>query len=146
MCMLNFLIDLNISITIVTDPEGTPVNGSSNTFDYPILTSVSLLCMAMMPDGSSVTASSYSWTATNCYNRTGGIHDPCFYSGGRTGYNITDNSLLAPDAGTVTCTATIGSASFTSDPLTLRISGEQPYIQKSKCLLYITIRALCMKS
>ena len=115
-----------VNVTIVTDPEGTPVNGSDNTFDYPILTSVSLLCMATTPDGSPVTArSSYSWTATNCYNHTGGVQIPCFYSGGLTGYNIIDNSLLAPDAGTVTCTVTIGTASFTSDPLTLRISGKE---------------------
>ena len=64
-------------------------------------------------------------TATNCYNHTGGINDPCFYSGGRTGSNITENNLLAPDAGTVTCTVTVGTVSFTSNPLTLRISGEQ---------------------
>ena len=113
-----------MNVNIVTDPEGTPVNGSNNTFDYPILTSVSLLCMATTGDGSSVTATSYSWTATNCYNHTGGVQSPCFYSGGPTGYNITDNSLLAPDAGTVTCTVTIGGVNFTSDPLTLCISGE----------------------
>ena len=125
MCMFNFLIDLNISVTILTDPEGIPVNGSNNTFDYPILTSVSLLCMATAADGSPVTVTSYSWTATDCYNHTGGVQTPCFYSGGRTGYNITDNSLLAPDAGTVTCTVTVDGVNFTSDPLTLRISGEQ---------------------
>ena len=116
---------MNINVTIVTDPKGTLVNGSINTFDYPVLTSVSLLCMATIEDGSSVTTASYSWTATNCYHRTGGVQSPCFYSGGRTGYNITYNSLLAQDAGTVSCTVTFGSVSFTSDPLTLRISGEQ---------------------
>ena len=120
-----YLTGVNVNVTIVTDPEGTPVNGSNNTFDYPILTSVSLLCMATTPDGSPVTVTSYSWTATNCYNHTGGVQSPCFYSGGRTGYNITGNSLLAQDAGTVTCTATIGSASFASDSLTLRISGKE---------------------
>ena len=124
MCLFNFLIDLNIS---VINPEGIPVNGSNNTFDYPILTSVSLLCLATAADGSLVNVTSYSWTATNCYDHTGGVRSPCFYSGGRTGYNITDNSLLAPDAGTVTCTITVDGVSFTSDPLTLRISGEQLY-------------------
>ena len=123
--MFNFFAGLSINVTILTDPEGTPVNGSNNTFDYPILTSVSLLCMATMPDGSPVTMASYSWTATNCYNHTGGVQSPCFYSGGRTGYNITENSLLAPDAGTVACTVTVNGVNFTSDPLTLRISGEQ---------------------
>ena len=120
-----YLTGVNVNVTIVTDPEGTPVNGSNNTFDYPILTRVSLLCMATTVDGSPVTVTSYSWTATNCYNRTGGVRNPCFYSGGHTGYNITDNSVLAQDAGTVTCTVTIGSVSFTSDPLTLRISGKE---------------------
>jgi len=40
------------------------------------------------------------------------------------GQNITVNYLLAQDAGTVTCSATINGVSYTSDPLTLRISGE----------------------
>ena len=146
MCLFNFLIDLKISVAIVTDPAGTPVNGSNNTFDYPILTSVSLLCMATTVDGLPVTVTSYSWTATNCYNCTGGVQNPCFYSGGRTGYNITGNSLLAPDAGTVTCTVTVGSVSFTSDPLTLRISGEQLCSQKSNYLLYISVCPLCTRS
>ena len=119
-----YLTGLNINVTIVTNPEGTSVNGSNNTFDYPILTSVSLMCIVTIPDGSPITATSYSWTATNCYNRTGGVQSPCFYSGGRTGNIITGDSLLAPDAGTVTCTATIAGVDFTSDPLTLRISGK----------------------
>ena len=114
----------NVSVTVVTDPEGTPVNGSNNIFDYPILTSVSLLCMATMPDGSPVTVASYSWTATHCYDRTGGVRNPCFYSHGHAKNNIADNHLLAQDAGTVTCTVTIDGVNFTSDPLTLRISGE----------------------
>ena len=114
---------MGITVTIVTEPEGTPVNGSNNTFDYPILTSVSLMCMVTIPGGSSINATSYRWTTTDCYNRTDGVESPCFYSGGRTGNIITEDSLLAPDAGTVTCTATIAGVDFTSDPLTLRISG-----------------------
>ena len=114
---------MGITVTIVTEPEGTPVNGSNNTFDYPILTSVSLMCMITIPGGSSINVTSYSWAATDCYNHTGGVESPCFYSGGCTGNIITEDSLLAPDAGTVTCTATIAGVDFTSDPLTLRISG-----------------------
>ena len=120
-----YLADMDINVTIVTDPEGTAVIGSINTFDYPILTSVNLLCIATMPDGSPVIASSYSWTATNCYDHTGGVQSPCFYGGSRTGYNITDSNLLAPDAGTVTCTATVAGVNYISDLLTLRISGEE---------------------
>ena len=117
-----YLIGVNISI--ISSPAGTSVNGSNNIFDYPILTSVNLLCNVTIPDGSPVTVTSYRWTATNCYNRTGGIQSPCFYSRSHTGNNITDNSLLAPDAGTVTCSATIAGVDVTSDPLTLRIAGK----------------------
>ena len=119
------------SVNIVTDPNAVPVNGSNSTFDYPILTNVSLLCMATVACRSQVTATSYSWTATNCYNHTGGIQTPCFYSGGHTDNNITGDSLLAPDAGTITCTATIDGIDYTSDPLTLRISGKQLCIHYS---------------
>ena len=128
--MLDFNVTgMNIYVTVTTVPEGIPVNGSNNTFDYPILTTVSLLCMATTADGSPLTVTSYSsvtsysWTATNCYNHTGGVQDSCFYSGGSTN-NVTGFNLLAQDAGTVTCSATVDGISFTSDPLTLRISGE----------------------
>ena len=133
-------------ISIISNPVGTPVNGSNNVIDYPILTSVSLLCNVTTADGSPVTVTSYSWTASHCYDHTGGVQSPCFYSGGHTGYNITGNSLLAPDAGTVSCTVTIGSTNFTSDPLTLRISGKQLWSQKSNYLLYINVCILCTRS
>ena len=115
------------TVTVVADPGGTPVDGEDNIFDYPILTRLTLMCMATASDGSPVTVTSYEWTATNCYTRAGGVQDPCFYSVGfSTGQNITTSSgILAPDAGTVTCTATIDGMDYTSDPLTLRISGEQ---------------------
>ena len=85
------------------------------------------MCMVTVVDGSSsVTVTSYSWTASDCYTRSGGVGSPCFYSlPSATGQNVTGNDLLAPNAGTVTCTATIDGMDYTSDPLTLRISGEQ---------------------
>ena len=85
------------------------------------------MCMATAVDGSSVTVTSYSWTASDCYSRTGGVQDPCFYSvGNPTGQNIsTSTGLLTPDTGIVSCTATINGMDHTSDPLSLRISGEQ---------------------
>ena len=138
------------TVTIVTDPAGTPVDGQPGTFDYPILTSVTLMCMETTSDGSPVTVTSYEWTATNCYTRTGGILNPCFYSlGFATGQNITSNGLLAPDAGTVTCTATIDGVDYTSDQLTLRISGEQLPSLKIYYLLdvhdlIITYQFFCM--
>ena len=115
------------TVTIVTDPAGTPVDGQPGTFDYPILTRLTLMCMAIASDGSPVTVTSYSWTAINCYTRTGGVENPCFYSvGNPTGQNVTSSGgILATDAGTVTCTTTIDGMYYTSDPLKLRISGEQ---------------------
>ena len=115
-------IGVGQTVTILTDPVGAPVDGQPGTFDYPILTSLTLMCMATVADGSSVTVTSYSWTPTNCYTRSGGVQDPCFYSVG-TGQNISGNNL-ATDAGTVTCTATIDGMDYISDPLMLRISGE----------------------
>ena len=102
-----------------------PVDGQTGTFDYPILTSVTLVCMVTAVDGSPVTVTAYSWIASNCYTRTGSVSDPCFYQANPTGQNITGSNLLAPDAGTVTCTAIIDGMDYTSNPLTLRISGEQ---------------------
>ena len=83
------------------------------------------MCMATAVDGSPVTVTSYSWTAIACYTRVGNVQDPCFYNSNPIGQNITSIGLLAPDGGTVTCTATIDGMVYTSDPLTLRISGKQ---------------------
>ena len=84
------------------------------------------MCLATALDGSPVTVTSYEWTIIECYNRVGGVQDSCFYSvGDRTGQNVTSSGVLAPDAGKVICIATIDGFGYTSDPLTLRISGEQ---------------------
>ena len=121
-------------VTIVTDPAGTPVDDQPGTFDYSILTRPTLMCMAAAADGSPVTVTFYEWTAT-CYTRIGGVQNPCFYNATYTFYGVTyavttqnvttSSGVLATDAGTVTCTATIDGIDYTSDPLTLRISGEQ---------------------
>ena len=71
------------------------------------------------------TVISYEWTATNCYTHTQGVQKPCFYDlDDATGQNVTSAGVVATDAGTVTCTATIDGIDYTSDPLTVRISGE----------------------
>jgi len=62
----------------------------------------------------------YSWNTTGCYPATSSTS--CFP------YNQTTESvfvigLTAKDAGTITCTATIGDNNYTSVPLTIRISG-----------------------
>ena len=115
------------TITIVTDPAGTPVDGQLGTFDYPILTRLTLMCRVTASDGSPATVTSYEWTAISCYTRRGGVQNPCFYYvSDHTGQNVTSiNGILATDAGTVTCTATINGMEYTSSSLTLRVSGEQ---------------------
>jgi len=116
-------VDGQFTVTIVSNPAGTPVSGSINTFDYPILSNVTLTCMVIPSDGSTVT--NYQWNTTGCYT----IFYSYFYSSqkcfpaGQTTQNVTGNNLLAEDAGTITCTVTIGGHDYTSGPLTLRISG-----------------------
>ena len=115
------------NVTIVTDPPGIPVDGQPGTFDYPILSSVTLMCIATTLDGLPVTVTSYVWNASNCYTRAGGVDNRCFIYNDipYTTQNITSYELLPTDAGTATCTATINNRNYVSDPLTLRISGER---------------------
>ena len=108
------------TVTIVTDPAGIPVNGQNNTFDYPILTSVTLMCIVTAVDESPATVTSYHWRCL--------ANNPCdFFSVGlssQTEQNIIHNNLRAQDASTIICTATIDGTDYTSDPLILRISGK----------------------
>ena len=106
------------TVTIVSTPTGTPVSGSTNTFDYPILSSVMLTCMVDPPPSGTVT---YSWNTTGCYSRNSG-KKMCFPNG-QTTHTVSRDDVLARDAGTVMCTATTDSGSFNSEPFTLRISG-----------------------
>ena len=108
------------TVTIVTNQAGVSVDGQEDTFDYPILTNLTLMCIATAADG--LPATSYHWNTVNCYG--GGGSYSCFYSQVQTGQNITGYNLQALDAGTVNCTATINGTNYTSNPLTLRISGE----------------------
>ena len=106
------------TVTIVSTPAGTPVNGSTNTFDYPILSNVTLTCMVEPSSPAGVT---YQWNTGGCNtNNRGEII--CFPTG-QTTQNVTDNSLLAEDAGTIACNATIDGAVYVSNEFTLRVSG-----------------------
>ena len=49
---------------------------------------------------------------------------------------MTGNDLLAEDAGTITCTVTISGSDYTSEPFTLRISGEQLMYCVIACIVY----------
>ena len=114
-----FLTVLNI--TIVSSPAGTPVSGSINTFDYPILSSVTLTCMV---DPSPSTTITYQWNTTGCYTNVNYNNgEPGCFPHNQTTQNVTGYDLTAEDAGTIICTVTIGGVEYTSRPLTLRISG-----------------------
>ena len=118
MFLINAGVDGQYTVTIVSTPAGTPVSESNCTFDYPILSNVTLTCMV---DPSPPASATYLWNTRGCYaNSRGEIS--CFPTG-QTTQNVTGNDLLAEDAGTITCTATIGDDDYTSGPLTLRISG-----------------------
>ena len=114
-------MDDQYTVTIVSTPAGTPVSRSTNKFDYPILSSVTLTCMVTSNDGSPVTVTGYSWDTTGCFTDYRG-YVRCFPNG-QTTQNVSEDAVLARDAGTVRCTAIINSESFTSGPFTLRISG-----------------------
>jgi len=121
-------VDGQYTVTIVSTPPGTPVSGSTNTFDYPILSSVTLTCMVTSSDGTTPTVTNYQWNTAQCYTN-GRLTDPICFPAGQTTQSITGNNLLAKDAGTITCTVIIGGADYTSGPLTLRISG--------MCVIYV---------
>ena len=124
-------------VTIVSNPAGTPVSGSTNTFDYPILSSVTLTCDVTSKNMSPFTVDSYQWNTTGCYTH------PMFNNGnprcfprGQTTQSVTGNDITAKDAGTITCTVTISGSDYTSEPFTLRISGEQLVHCVIACIVY----------
>ena len=114
------------TVTIVSNPAGTPVSGSTNTFNYPILSSVTLTCSVTLSSGGAFTGSAnFRWDTTGCYtnNAHNGGRPRCFPNG-QTTQTVTGNDLTAEDAGVISCTATIDGVGYTSDLMTVRISGE----------------------
>ena len=122
------------TVTIVSSPAGTPISGSTNTFDYPILSSVTLTCMVDPTPSSSVT---YQWNTAGCYtNSKFTPSNPECFPRGQVTQSVTGNDLNAEDAGTITCTVTISGSDYTSEPFTLRISGEQLVYCVIACIVY----------
>ena len=118
-------IDSPVTVTITGNPAGTPVSGFVNTYDYPILSSVTLTCN-VASNGGSFTVTSYQWNTAGCYTNSKftGSTPQCFPHGQATQI-VTGYNLNAEDAGTITCTVTIGGSGYASEPITLRVSGEQ---------------------
>jgi len=106
------------TVTIDSTPAGTPVSGSTNTFDYPILSNVTLTCMV---DPSPPASATYRWN-TGCYTNDRRTEDTCFPAG-QTTQSVTGTNLLAEDAGTVYCAVTIGGVEYGSELFSLRVSG-----------------------
>ena len=116
-------VDGQYIATIVSSPTGAPVSGSTNTFDYPILSSVTLTCMVEPIPSSFVF---YQWSATGCFtNSKFTPSNPECFPHNQTTQSVTGNNLNAEDAGTISCTVTINGSDYTSEPYRLRISGEQ---------------------
>ena len=116
-------VDGQFTVTISSSPAGVPVSGSTNTFDYPVLSSVVLTCMVNPSPSSTVT---YQWNTTGCYTHPNFNNgNPRCFPNGLTTESVTGIDLTAEDAGTITCTITINGMEYTSGPFTLHISGEQ---------------------
>ena len=111
--------DGQYTVTIVSDPAGTPVSGSTSTFDYPILSNVTLTCMV---DPSPPAGATYQWNTAGCFTNTRHNTPTCFPVG-QTTQNVTGYHLLAVDAGPIACTATIDGTNYASDVFILRVSG-----------------------
>ena len=114
---------------IVSSPAGTLVSGSTNTFNYPVLSNVSLTCMV---DPLPVISVSYRWNTTGCYSHSG-YNGRCFPHG-QTSRVVTDDDLTAEDTGTITCTMTLDGIDYPSEPFTLRISGVLTCIPTFLCI------------
>jgi len=95
---------------IVSDPAGIQVSGSNNTFTYPILSDVTLMCITTPPPSASA---SFEWSVQGCAG--------CFPDG-ETDQNITGNNLTPRNAGTFNCSVNDGGGTFYSDPFALHIS------------------------
>ena len=117
--MFTVAVDGQYTVTIVSTPAGTSVSGSTNTFNYPILSNITLTCMV---DPSPPADTTYQWNTTGCFTNNRHNYPTCFPDG-QTTQSVTGYHLLAEDAGTITCTVTTGGVDYISESLTLGISG-----------------------
>ena len=79
----------------------------------------------------------YQWNTAGCYTNSKFTRgNPDCFPRGQTTQSVTGNDLNAEDAGTITCTVTISGSDYTSEPFTLRISGEQLVYCVIACIVY----------
>ena len=124
-------------VRIISSPSGDAVVGSSNTFVYPILSNVTLRCVANPPPPQS---SHVRWNTLVCYtnyNYTNWNPASCFPNR-ITGFAVNIDDARAEHAVTITCTVTRSGMKLTSDPFTLQISGAvlNTYVHYYNLILY----------
>ena len=78
----------------------------------------------------------YQWNVNGCYTNSKFASNPDCFPRGQTTQNVTGNNLNAEDAGTITCTVTVSGSDYTSEPFTLRVSGEQLVYCIIACIVY----------
>ena len=97
-----------------------------------------------MVDPTPSSSVTYRWNIRCYFNgRFTNLGPECFPRG-QTTQNVTGNNLNAEDAGTITCIVTINGSDYTSEPFTLRISGEQLVYCKHCMLLLLAICYCCI--
>jgi len=111
-------IEGETTVTLASNPAGIRVSGAANTFDYPILSSVTLMCIVYPTPSDPVT---YQWNTEGCY--VNNVNESRCFPAGQTTQSVSEDDLIAIDAGTITCTTTILGVEYTSNEFTLRISG-----------------------
>jgi len=116
------VIEGETAITLVSSPAGRRVSGTASTFDYPILSSVTLTCIVYPIPSVPVT---YRWNTEKCY--VDNHNESRCFPAGKTTQSVSEDNLIAKDAGTITCTAILLGQEYTSDEFTLRISGMVKY-------------------
>ena len=100
------------------------------------MSNVTLTCRVRSNNGS-LPAVTYSWNDAGCYSvsRFTNNNDRRCFPLGQSSEIVMDN-VFAHDAGTITCTAIINGSNYTSEPFTLRISGEQLVYCVIACIMH----------
>ena len=118
-------VNSQFTVTIASSPAGTPVDGSTNIFDYPILSSVVLECNVASINRLLFNVTSYQWNTTGCYTHSNFNNgNPRCFPNGQTTKRVIGIDLTVEDAGAITCTATINGTAYVSGMFILRLSGE----------------------
>ena len=93
--------------SIRTLPDGIPVNGSSDTLEYPVRSNLYLIC-AVTPTPPA--NSQFSWSCeTGCFADM------------KMRRIIFATNLNTMDSGSITCSLTINNLKYTSKPLHLQV-------------------------